>query len=281
MRSDFEGARTFATMMGCVVVLGSLCAVAPVRAQDTGAQDTAAPDDGTHSQTTTTQTTNTPDSRRVETRTTQGHRQTTSSAPAAPAPAPRPAPPPPTPRTDIIYVELIGGYSFVNMRALRNPENFFPEIVPISGSGYAAGLAAGIRLSILTIGGRATLASYAGFEVGTVAAELTLRLPTGVVEPWIRAGFGYGWLGEANYEFPGRSETSVYGYVIQGGLGVDVYLGKVVSIGGGFDLDILNMSRQPLPGADPPASPGEFDLTQDGNAVGLQIRAHGTVTFHF
>lgn len=280
MRSDFEGAQTFAAVMGCVVVLGSLCAVAPARAQDAGG-----PDDGTSSQTTTTQTqtTSTPDSQRVETRTTQGHRQTTSSAPPAPAPAPAApaAPPPPPPRSDIIYIEAIGGYSFVNMKAISTPENFFPTVVPISGSGFAGGLAVGFRLSWLTIGARATLASYAGFEVGTAAAELTLRLPTGAVEPWLRVGGGYGWIGSADYKDPDASETSVYGYVIQGGLGVDVYLGKVVSIGGGFDLDILNLSRQPFTAGPGFVSPAGVDLTQDGNAVGLQIRAHGTVTFHF
>lgn len=270
-------------MMSCALVLGSLCGVAPARAQDTGAPDGA--DGSTSTQTTNTRTTNTPDGSRVETRRTTGSRTSTSSAPPPAQPAAQPpaqlAPAADPPRTDLIYIEAIGGYSFVNMKAISY-DNLYPEVVDLTGAGFAAGLAAGVRLSILTIGGRATLASYPGFEVGTAAAELTLHLPTGVVEPWVRVGIGYGWLGEANYDFPKRSETSVYGYVFQGAIGVDIYLGKVVSLGGGCDLDVLNMSRQPLT-----VTPSEMasltgvDLTKDGNAVGLQLRGHFAVTLHF
>jgi hypothetical protein len=181
---------------------------------------------------------------------------------------------------DLLWVEAIAGYSYVNMRAIAY-DNLYPSVVALSGSGFGGGLAAGVRFSFVSVGARATLASYEGFEVGTAAAEITLRLPTPVVEPWVRAGFGYGWHGNANYDEPSLSQTSVYGYVIQAAAGLDIYLGKFFAIGAGFDVDVLNLSRQPLTLGPGTASPTGVDLTKDGNAVGLQLRGHLAASLHF
>ena len=308
MRFDFDGVRTTAVLMGCALVFACTGLSTAARAQDDAG--IASPDDAgialpdyaqaapeeaplettpapppetqpevppTTTQTTTTQTqTHTwPDRYRRETRTTQAR---TATPPQAARARPPEEPEDDGRAADIVWIEAIGGYGFVNMRAISY-DNVYPELVQLTGEGLAAGLAAGVRISFLSIGGRATLASYTGFEVGTAALEVTLRLPTPVVEPWIRAGFGYGWLGTANYDEPTLSETSVYGYVIQGAIGIDIYLGKVVAIGGGFDLDVLNMSRQAL--STMPVSPAGVDLTRDGNAVGLQIRGHVALSLHF
>ncbi len=181
---------------------------------------------------------------------------------------------------DLLWIEAIGGYSYVNMRAISY-DNLYPSVVALSGSGYAGGLAAGVRFSFVSLGARATLASYEGFEVGTASAEITLRLPTPVVEPWVRAGFGYGWHGNANYDEPSLSQTNVYGYVIQAAAGIDIYFGKFVAVGAGFDVDVLNLSRQPLTLGPGTASPTGVDLTKDGNAVGLQLRGHVALSLHF
>ena len=266
MRNDSHGARVAAAVISCAVLLCGLSGAARVHAQDTDTR------------TTTTRTSTAPDGTRTETRTSEGSGTATTGAAA---PAPHAQEPESDGRgADLIWLEVIGGYSFVNMRAISY-KNLFPDVVALSGSGFAAGAAAGVRLSFLSIGGRATLASYPGFEVGTAGAEITLRLPTPTVEPWVRAGFGYGWLGTANYNTPGESETSVYGYVVQGAVGIDVYLGKVVAIGAGFDVDILNMARQPLTVGAGFVSPTGVDLTKDGNAVGLQLRGHVAISLHF
>jgi len=296
MRHDFDFARTIAAAMGCALIVVCAGLSNSARAQDGSGQvppddmqaqeqaplDTTqaplpqdAPPPSTRTTTTQTQTNSSPDGYRRETRTTQAR----TATPPQPARARPPEEPEDDGRAaDIVWIEAIGGYGFVNLRAISY-DNVYPDLVQLSGEGLAAGLAAGVRISFLSIGGRATLASYTGFEVGTAALEVTLRLPTPVVEPWIRAGFGYGWLGTANYDEPTLSETSVYGYVIQGAIGIDIYLGKVVAIGGGFDVDILNMSRQAL--STMPVSPAGVDLTRDGNAVGLQIRGHVALSLHF
>ena len=264
MRNDFHGARVAAAVISCAVLLGG---AVNARAQDT------------ETRTTTTRTSTAPDGTRTETRTSEGSGTTTNDGAAAAAPH-APEAESDGRDADLVWLEVVGGYSFVNMRAISY-KNLYPDVVALSGSGFAAGAAAGVRLSFLSIGGRATLASYPGFEVGTAGAEITLRLPTPTVEPWVRAGFGYGWLGTANYNTPGESETSVYGYVVQGAVGIDVYLGKVVAIGAGFDVDILNMARQPLTVGAGFVSPTGVDLTKDGNAVGLQLRGHVAISLHF
>lgn len=267
MRNDFHGARVAAAVISCAVLLGG--------AVNARAQDTA-------TRTTTTRTSTAPDGTRTETRTEDlSNEQQRAATTGAAAPAPRAPEAESDGRdADLVWLEVIGGYSFVNMRAISY-KNLYPDVVALSGAGFAAGAAAGIRLSFLSIGGRATLASYPGFEVGTAGAEITLRLPTPTVEPWVRAGVGYGWLGTANYNTPGASETSVYGYVVQGAVGIDFYLGKVVAIGAGFDVDILNMARQPLTVGPGFVSPTGVDLTKDGNAVGLQLRGHVALSLHF
>lgn len=303
MRHDFDAGRTIAMVMGCALALACASLSTSARAQEDGG--VASPDDmqappeeaplettpappnavpqevpppAAQTTTTQTQTTRWPDGYRRETQTTQARTATPPPAPPAARTRPPEEPEGDGRAADVVWVEAIGGYGFVNMRAISY-ENLYPSVVELTGAGFAAGLAAGVRISFLSIGGRATLASYTGFEVGTAAVEVTLRLPTPVVEPYIRAGFGYGWLGTANYDEPTLSETSVYGYVIQGAVGIDIYLGKVVAIGGGFDVDVLNMSRQQL--STMPVSPAGVDLTKDGNAVGLQIRGHVALSLHF
>ncbi|MCB9592924.1 MAG: hypothetical protein H6719_09355 [Sandaracinaceae bacterium] len=178
---------------------------------------------------------------------------------------------------DFLWIDIAGGFSYVNMRAL-DATNYYPDIVVLSGTGPMGSVAAGFRIEFLAVGVRGTLAHYSdGFDVGTATAEATLMLPIPVVKPYLRVGFGLGWHGDSNYMAPANSQTTVFGFAFNGAVGLDVYLVEWFSIGAAFSADILNMSRQRI---DDPSTAGTIDFSETGDAVGIQIRGQVGVTFH-
>jgi hypothetical protein len=175
----------------------------------------------------------------------------------------------------VFYLQALGGYSFANVVQFSQ-ENFVPEATELSGSGLFGGVGAGFRIYWITLGAQATLASYFGFELGTVGLDVGLHLPIPVVQPYLRVGIGYAWMGDADYSDPMLSRTDVYGYAIDAGLGLDIKLARFLSLGAGFDVAFLNMTRQALTDGNVTG----VDIQEDGDAVGLQIRLHAQLTFH-
>lgn len=193
------------------------------------------------------------------------------------------APAPPAEEDDghkaVLWLEAGIGASYVDMAALSN-DNLYPSLVELKGFGPAATLGAHVRIAFITLGARVSLASYPGFEVGTATVEVGIQPATQFVQPYLRVGFGYGWHGDANYSDPNLSHTDVYGYVLEGGFGLELLISKLLSIGAGLDVDLLNMHRQAVSGLDM-TSPTAVSLMNPGDAVGLQVRAqlHASLRF--
>ena len=181
----------------------------------------------------------------------------------------------------VLQIQLLGGYSFANLVSFRQ-DNFLPTAERLAGSGFFGGAGLGFRVHIVTLGAQATIASYApaaddGFELGTAIATVALHLPTPGIQPYFRFGAGYAWMGKANYLDPGISETRVYGFVLEGGFGIDIKLGRPISLGLGVDAAYLNLGRQST------SELGMIDdvnFEEDGDAVGYQLRGHVHLTFH-
>ena len=178
----------------------------------------------------------------------------------------------------IFWIEPVVGYSYVNLRALSY-DNLYPEIVQVKDTGIGGGLAAGLHFLFLDAGIRTTVSHFSSFDVGTLALEVALRLPTPLISPFVRAHFGYAWNGSVDYSNPGLSDISVYGFTLGGALGLDVSLSDLVSLGAGLHVDVLNLSRSKLDTN--PAGATSFDFTVPGSAVGLQVRGQLQLTFHF
>ncbi|MFO0712374.1 MAG: hypothetical protein U0353_21160 [Sandaracinus sp.] len=187
---------------------------------------------------------------------------------------------------DWLWLEASGGVADVNLVAFQN-QNFADVAAGASvfsqvhGTGPTVAVGAGMRFWWLAIGARATFSFYDPFHIGTLGAELTLRLPVPVVEPWIRAGFGYGWQGNATYQGSASSfQTSTYGWTFQAGVGLDIYLLNWLTVGASFGLDVLNMTRQ----RDPTATcMGVTDVcpSQNGDALGVQLKGIATLGLRF
>lgn len=220
---------------------------------------------------------------------------TAATPPPSTAPAPQTAPPPPRStdegpdddqdddgddgNSEIFWIDLDFGFSWIDLVRF-NADNFIPETEKTTGTGYTAGFGLGFRFAIFTVGARATLSSYTDFEIGTVGIDLGLRIPIPVVEPYLRGGLSYAWMGDANYEDAGLSETEVTGLAATIGGGVDIYVHERLSFGGGVDAVFLNLSRQKITSG-AIGMVGDVDVSETGDSVGFQLRATAHAGLHF
>lgn len=242
----------------------------------------------------------------------RGAPPSSSTSTAAPAPPPPPPPPASAPRTappaqtapppppaadqehgpeddddddddggdsEIFWIDLDFGFSWVDLVRF-NADNFIPETEKTSATGYTTGLGLGFRFAIVTVGARATLSSYTDFEVGTVGIDLGLRIPIPVIEPYIRGGLSYAWMGDADYEVFDESVTEVTGLAASIGGGFDIYLHPRLSLGAGFDAVFLNLSRQKIDGG-VVGMVGDVDVSETGDSVGFLLRATAHAGLHF
>lgn len=181
---------------------------------------------------------------------------------------------------DVFWIEPNFGYSYVDLRMFRQ-DNFLPSTVDTKAHGYTGGVALGFRISWLTLGARGVAAKYPDFYIGSLMFDAALRIPIGPVEPYVRAGFGYAWVGNPNFDDLGMSEVDVFGFVAEAGAGLDIYLSKVVAIGVGADAAFLNLGRQDVRECGTDCNPGHVNLEEEGDATGFQLRAQGHIGFHF
>jgi hypothetical protein len=214
---------------------------------------------------------------------------------ATTAPVAQTSPPPPAREeeddgrdSDFLWLEVGFGYSWADLAAFSN-DNFIPGVEQFKGSGYAGHAAAGFKLFLLTLGARGTVASYPTaerpFDLWSIMFDLMLRIPILFAEPYFRAGVGYAWMGSLDFASLGESAVRVFGLTIEAGAGIDFYLNPYVSIGAGVDVAFLNLTRQRVDqcmgvgGA--MCDVGSVDFSEDGDAVGLQLRASGHIALHF
>ena len=222
----------------------------------------------------------------------------TTGATGAPAGTGTAQPPPPEPEpegdgrdVDFLWIEAFGGVANVNLVAFRN-SNFADAAASggasvfdeVNATGPMVGGALGFRIYWIAVGARTTFASYNTFQIGTVGGEVALRFPIPVVEPYIRAGFGYAWQGDANYTVStggvtAHPATTVYGWAFNAAAGIDIFLVNWFTIGAGIGFDVLNMTRQSDPRM---ACMGVTDFCpmNPGDAVGYQLSGFGQIGFH-
>lgn len=207
----------------------------------------------------------------------------TLTAPAAEVNEPEPraaysGPPPKEPRNNHFYLHVEGGYSYVNIAQFNNT-NFLPMIDLLQGGGYTAGLGTGLRIAFFAAGARATYSRYATFDLASLGGELGVVLGLGPVDFYVRAGLAYGWMGSLNYSMLMIDpQTRVTGLIADGALGIDLYFSDHFSLGFGADVSWVNLARQGISGATTIAN---INLTQDGDAAGLQGRGFARVGVHF
>jgi len=172
-----------------------------------------------------------------------------------------------------MYLDGEIGYGYANLRQFRHT-NFLPEIVALEGSGYTGAAAAGVTISIGSVGARFSHARYDDFAINIASVEGEIRAPTGPVQPYIRLMAGVGWLGGLDVTaIPNAvaGEMDVYGWALGLGAGLDFGLADRVVIGAGAEVSLLNLTRQEIGLAC--TGCGSVEVGEDGDALGLQVRA--------
>ncbi len=177
----------------------------------------------------------------------------------------------------LFWIEALFGYSFINLTQF-DQDNFLPRSANDRGSGYTGGLGMGFRFALFTAGVHTTLSRYSALALGTVGLDLGLRIPAGLLEPYVRFGGGYVWT--SRNEFDARIEQSIdiSGFFGEVGGGLDFVVGAHGSVGAGLDASVMRLNRQSIRDAE------ELDniaLNEAGDAVGLQLRAHAHARFLF
>lgn len=169
------------------------------------------------------------------------------------------------------------GYSHIDLVQFTQ-SNFLPQTVHQAENGFTGGVGMGFQIWWVTIGARATASKYPDYYLGTAELDLGLRFPLGPVKPYIRAGLGYAWLGNPNFNNIKASDVKVYGLISEVGAGLDFYVTKALAIGGGMDAAFLRLTRQKISMALPI---GNVNLDQNGDSVGFQLRVQAHIGLHF
>ncbi len=177
-------------------------------------------------------------------------------------------------RFRLFYLEASAGFSWIKLGLIRE-NNLVPEIERVDDSGFAVGGGAGFFVSFLTLGVQGEVAMHDRFNFGTVTLDLGIRIPTPHLEPYLRVGIGYAWIFNSSL-LP--VDVTIRGVVADIGLGFDYMISPLVAIGIGADASLFNVRRAGVSGVPVPTS---IDLTEDGDAIGVQISALAQLSLHF
>lgn len=115
------------------------------------------------------------------------------------------------------------------------------DLVDTTQTGLAYGGGLGVRLIVFTLGARFRMASFPDYQLWTLNGEAGFRLPFGSVEPYFTLGGGYASLGAFDIDDMG-ADFDVNGFDVRGGVGLDVYLSEIFSIGGNLTGEVLFFS---------------------------------------
>lgn len=150
----------------------------------------------------------------------------------------------------LFWVEAGGGFEHV---ALPSSDGGADSISPGTGPMIDGGL--GLRLLYFTLGARARLGFFDGYDLARVGGDFGIRFPIGSLEPRIDAGGGYA--GAMN-------DKSASGFYARLGGGLDVFVANNLALGGDVSADLVGLYVN-----------GSSDITLGpGVALGLHVGLH-------
>jgi hypothetical protein len=200
---------------------------------------------------------------------------------------------------DFLFIQAEAGLSVVDLTGLSQNGHLIPTLSETRQSGYGGGATVGFRSWIFAVAAHGYISRFVSgapatfmgvsnsqsFDLGELMLEGQVRLPIPVVEPYVRIGLGYSWLGSFELNSMYTSSTSdIHGFIGKLGAGADVWLGKFITIGAGADFALMNLRRggvQREGSICPDTDPTCIELRMDGDAVGCLLTAHVQAGIHF
>jgi hypothetical protein len=180
-----------------------------------------------------------------------------------------------------VYLNADAGFSYISMDSLSNSNL---GVTNSSSAGPTFGVAAGIRLFILTLGARANLNALSSFNLWQMDAELGIHIPIGHWEPYFGLHGGYCFVGSLDDGISGSPNVSVTGGDAGAQLGLDYYFNHFVSLGIDVSGNALFLNRPPT--ALPAGVSSQLTASQQaiykqsGDSVGLGVAPSLRLGFH-
>lgn len=186
---------------------------------------------------------------------------------------------------EFVWLNVEAGYEYISLQSFKASSLVDGELIEDSGSAFAFGVGAGVRLIFFTLGARFRLAQLSAWDLWTLNGEIGLHLPFGALEPSITLGAGYASLGALDVDNAGSGlnvdDIEASGLNARVGAALDWYVNPLLSIGaqGSFEVLVLSRDASAQPAAMPPEAADVYE--RDGDGVGLAVTATGVVGLHF
>jgi hypothetical protein len=199
-----------------------------------------------------------------------------------------------------VWVNADAGYEMLSLRTFRaDPDKLTADFAPSSGSGAAAGVGLGARIVFFTIGARARVGQFhddapmrtvGDWQLWSLDAEIGFRAPLGRVEPYLTVAGGYAIIGGFDDAVAGvKQGLDVSGAELRGGVGVDIFVHPMISLGVNVTAAGLFLARPGIPVRDLAAAKEVGTLNEakarvleaDGSSAGWALTISGGPGFHF
>ncbi len=184
---------------------------------------------------------------------------------------------------EFVWLAAESGYEYLALDALHGSSLLDGRVITPSGSALVLGAGAGVRLIFLTLGARVRVARQSAWDLWTLNGEVGLHLPMGELEPSFTFSAGYATLASVSASSPpegfNAEGVDVGGFNGRLGAALDWYLNPLLSLGAQGSVELLVLSRSPLPADD--AAPVLSWYAREGSGVGLGASLTARVGLHF
>jgi hypothetical protein len=187
-----------------------------------------------------------------------------------------------------VYLNADAGFAYAKMASFSQTNLALQQT---KSAGGAFGIGAGVRLLFFTLGVRARDLQLSDFNLWELDAEAAFHIRIWRIDPYFGVRGGYAFVGTLNSSAvdANSSDVSVHGFNVGPMFGIDVYLSKLVSIGGEANAELIYLKRPPvaLPSGVTPQdvsmlSPAQQELyNQSGSSFGLGVVATAHLGLHF
>lgn len=181
------------------------------------------------------------------------------------------------------------GYQTLSLNTFHANDLVDAATVQTSQNGPMFGVAAGVRLIFLTLGGHFRYGDFSAWQLWTLDAEAGLHFPIGKLEPYFSFAAGYASVGSLNsLSNVQGAGVDIHGWNARMGFGVDYYFNHYLSVGALLTGDALYLKRKsqtlaipPELASDPRAAQAQRVYANDGSSWGGAGTLSLVVGFHF
>jgi hypothetical protein len=193
---------------------------------------------------------------------------------------------------EFLWLNAEVGFEHLGLQTFKANDLVDADAVATTQTGPAFGAGLGVRLVFVTLGARFRLGTFDEWQLWTLNGELGIRIPLGAVEPYMTLGGGYASVGSFDTSNVGadlnEANVEITGFNVRGGVGVDVYLSDLFSVGANLTGEVLALTR---PGVDPSklnvsgsggSQAAEAEVyAADGSSIGSAVTLTAVAGLHF